>query len=880
MMYVIYNNDGSIKLTNLNEIITQNSNNVSKIFFAVEGYDTDSYNADATFELSNGDANTLVATISSMTLDTTPYVGWEFSLTNAQTASPGRLLASIELKNLSDVVLFTFPLDLFVNKTTLQPNETTITIAQYNNLRDAMLGKQDKFGLNTLRIYQTMGDANADLSNLVLGQLVYVIAENKLFQVEGSPKALVIVNDNYVKQYPYNSSTTLQTIYDEVGLNKLFYAFIDNAYTLLMLQESVGGYSLLFWDELGYGETDTTQNLSETINNFTFHYTGSYFPYVENNSLGGSLTDEELAILSQPNSVFVCVGIIMHKVSSTRFERISVSATGANMSIVTQYVTINTSAKTFAFNNSYIPAYNASGIDNLLAQKQNLLINQFNIKSINGQSILGSGNLDVGGGSVAEWGNIGGNIQDQTDLQNALQDIRETAEGKSKTLAFRAEETAITSSNFNVYDYKKADGTSFEDFADFLNYVNAEYEENLHLINTDFLSQNGSIELSTSLGAYLLYYIGDDQWIVYTTQYITENYKTGDIFLIDELNYPDRWFKVIASGGYYFNKLETSKVDLTNYATKTELAYQISQVMANFAGLYDSTLVYAKGQVVIHDNKLYSCTTAITTPEAWDSTHWTQTTIANEFVNLHGSQVIDGDKNFTGALQKNGVDVATINTFAFKKITYADYQALSDNDKNSLLAIGCQIIGTLSVNIGGGDIINPVLFPCRDYSAYKQGIFIAGSGTQQPCVGTWEKVGQVNTLTIKIWFRGADQNMIIQSLASLNGRNINYYLNNVYPYMINSGTELKYETVNVINISANTTFTLATAPNGTYPEYKANITNSGASAIVLTFTGITNILCNDDSITISTNTLTLPSGVSIEVSIVNNKMVAINFEAQ
>ena len=683
MMYVIYNNDGSIKLTNLNEIITQNSNNVSKIFFAVEGYDTDNYNADATFELSNGDANTLVATISSMTLDTTPYVGWEFSLTNAQTASPGRLLASIELKNLSDVVLFTFPLDLFVNKTTLQPDETTITVAQYNNLRDAMLGKQDKFGLNTLRIYQEMGDANADLSNLVLGQLVYVIAENKLFQVEGSPKALVLTNDNYVKQYPYNETATLQTIYDEVGINKLFYAKLDNRWQLLMFQETSGNYSFAFWDELGYGQTDTTVSLSETINNLTFTYTGYYFPYVEKNSLGGSLTDDELTILSQPNSVFICLGNILHKVSSTRFEKISVSLSGVGgTGILTTllYITINTSTKTFTFDNLYIPAYTSGGVDNKLSQKQDLLINQFNIKSINGQSLLGSGNLDVGGGSGnVEWGNIGGDIADQTDLQNELQDIRETAEGKCKTFVLSYNDTTVGISSFKDINGDTHLSSEFNDFV-------SGYQAGNPLFN----SQADTIYPIGNSNAYLgtkYYFIFrsisgspmslNSGFIIIKSDELLNIAKTGDNFYVIETvdsygeTLPDRWFSYGTTTYGICYKLETGKVNLTNYATKTELANAIASLNANLAGLYSEDTIYAKGQVVIHDNKLYTANTNINTPEAWDSTHWTQTTIANEFVNLHGSQVVDGDKNFTGALQKSGVDVADIN-HAFNVINASD----------------------------------------------------------------------------------------------------------------------------------------------------------------------------------------------------------------
>ena len=53
---------------------------------------------------------------------------------------------------------------------------------------------------------------------------------------------------------------------------------------------------------------------------------------------------------------------------------------------------------------------------NLLKSKQDLLESGTNIKTINSTSLLGSGNIDV----AADWGDIGGTLSNQTDLQNAL----------------------------------------------------------------------------------------------------------------------------------------------------------------------------------------------------------------------------------------------------------------------------------------------------------------------------------------------------------------------------------------------------------------------------------------------------------------------------
>ena len=56
-----------------------------------------------------------------------------------------------------------------------------------------------------------------------------------------------------------------------------------------------------------------------------------------------------------------------------------------------------------------------------LATKQDTLVSGTNIKTINNESILGSGNINIQGGSgSSEWGNITGTLSDQADLQTAL----------------------------------------------------------------------------------------------------------------------------------------------------------------------------------------------------------------------------------------------------------------------------------------------------------------------------------------------------------------------------------------------------------------------------------------------------------------------------
>jgi len=68
------------------------------------------------------------------------------------------------------------------------------------------------------------------------------------------------------------------------------------------------------------------------------------------------------------------------------------------------------------------------------AGKQDTLVSGTNIKTINNESILGSGNINIQGGSgSSEWGNITGTLSDQADLQTALDAKANTSSVPTKT---------------------------------------------------------------------------------------------------------------------------------------------------------------------------------------------------------------------------------------------------------------------------------------------------------------------------------------------------------------------------------------------------------------------------------------------------------------
>lgn len=134
------------------------------------------------------------------------------------------------------------------------------------------------------------------------------------------------------------------------------------------------------------------------------------------------------------------------------------------------------------------------------------------------------------------------------------QNLMEVAEGKCKTLIIRYSTTA-PATDLSAQLYKKVDGTSFTDLTDFNSYVGERT-----IANASFNSQSNGLILSN-------YYIIGEDLIVYRDSDLPSIFNAGDIILVVETDVPDRWVSFIYSTGVILNKLETTKVDLSGYAT-------------------------------------------------------------------------------------------------------------------------------------------------------------------------------------------------------------------------------------------------------------------------------------------------------------------------
>lgn len=175
-------------------------------------------------------------------------------------------------------------------------------------------------------------------------------------------------------------------------------------------------------------------------------------------------------------------------------------------------------------------------------------------ESVNNKVALGASN------TVLQYPNA-------KSVWDAYQNLREVAEGKSKTIVISYDMTAPTT-DVQAQILKKPDGTAFTDLQDFEDYVASEEDDTPGVcVNSLFNSQNSFIMIDNSYD----YFISTDN-IVYKYGYqdplsAIERFglKTGDIVLVVETDVPDRWYDY---GSDYFYKLETAKVDLSNYVTK------------------------------------------------------------------------------------------------------------------------------------------------------------------------------------------------------------------------------------------------------------------------------------------------------------------------
>ena len=176
---IILNNDGSIKIVELPLYIEQNNNGVDELQVGLTDASIDNYSATANFELPDGSISSLVGIAANVSdNDGNNYSGFSFVLTQAQTLYSGILKVSISIKDVNDNLLYSYKQDLTINATVSEPEEQTITLAQYNSLVKALNSLQEKYSSNNVRGYSS---TPSDFESIATAQ-IYFVNESGLLQ--------------------------------------------------------------------------------------------------------------------------------------------------------------------------------------------------------------------------------------------------------------------------------------------------------------------------------------------------------------------------------------------------------------------------------------------------------------------------------------------------------------------------------------------------------------------------------------------------------------------------------------------------------------------------------------------------------------------------
>lgn len=195
MMYLVFNEDGSIKHQKLNEFIQQGSSYTNVLFVAIENVLPSAYTLTANFVLPNGKPSQVISLEQTGTeeIGDVEYNGQYLSLSSDQTQLEGALRVNIQALQVgTEKVLVSTSTYLTVNEGVSPSDPVLMTETEYRNLIRAI-------GVNVVRS-QTIYKAN-QLSDLGLvntwedGQTFYIKNTNRLYVANRTTNNYDILND-------------------------------------------------------------------------------------------------------------------------------------------------------------------------------------------------------------------------------------------------------------------------------------------------------------------------------------------------------------------------------------------------------------------------------------------------------------------------------------------------------------------------------------------------------------------------------------------------------------------------------------------------------------------------------------------------------------
>ena len=167
-----------------------------------------------------------------------------------------------------------------------------------------------------------------------------------------------------------------------------------------------------------------------------------------------------------------------------------------------------------------------------------------------------------------------------------ISNVAAIAEGKTNSYVLSYNETIETlkeklktSTEHKVYDADGNDITAGVKNGDYdsyriVNNIFSSDSEIVYEVNGYFITFN-NIEGTHEGEPY------GTSYAILPLPYIAEKFKTGDILYITEVDVPDRWYAGGATPAMFY-KMETAKVDLANYYTKSEVDALIESKISQY----------------------------------------------------------------------------------------------------------------------------------------------------------------------------------------------------------------------------------------------------------------------------------------------------------
>lgn len=731
MNYLLFKADGSLDKQSFEYYIMQDSTGVDNIFVAL----ADSQESDicqAVFTLPNNQTNTLQGIPNNQTIDGVPYTGWLFTLTTAQTTYSGLLRMAVRVVRSANQVLVNYPVGLIVNETGVMPDtDSGVTIQEINSylvyLNSLLISFQEE--------YVTIEEAAPfafEATKQISGCIVLDFWKSDIGEAK-------------IKEfYDANSFPTNRYYIGKIhGTTEIFYLKYLSSTNITLTFISVGdggSYTYRYANNISYDSNTTFYNIYQQATEYSDLHVVAGNPSSSTYQIfkGGS---QAIFNFFGQSKLYIgsCDNVVDGQVYKVEIESLAGKERWVKTLTYSEYITLS------VYNNIMVAANR----------------DDYEVVSHKVTSLSSSSTDTQYPSAKCVW--------------DITSNIREVAEGKCKTFVLSNDILRIENGRI-MYDSVETMSAQPDLFYVYENgewvdrhgeLYNGDYD-NLNIVNTMFKEDQEDLWVGETNGYIIM---GDLNSTVYlynirgtkTDSGISHYpFEAGDIFLVIETDVPDRWYDYNFERYY---KLETSKIDLTNYPT------------------------------------------------------------------LSGNNTFTGTNTFaTGITLTNNSTQASIQNSGNGQLDFY----ISGSLLYKMTAIAFRPIGNNSYDLGTGSYAWRDLYLARNLT----------DGTSSYTIA--ESMSQFNVYEI--------------------GTNV-----------------IKWTKLCKFNLSANTTFSLENPKSGCSPEYKAIIANTANSAITVTFNFASNILCNDDNIIVTNGnpgTLVLPSGVTIEVSIIGENVVAINFEAQ